>query len=360
MPFNLTMNQKQTALWVGLWLLLMVILVLLGPILAPFIIGAIMAYILNPSVERISRWHIGAWQVSRPIAVVFVLALVLAVMVTLVLVVVPVVQQQIPLLSDQVPGFLVRINETLAPLLQKLHVEVSLDPDNIKTVLGEQIAASKEWLWKAVLASAKVGGTALLGWIAVLTLTPVVVMYLLLDWRKLLRVVVVAIPRRWARKTISMAKEVDELLAQYLRGQFMVMLVLAVYYSVGLAIAGFDAALPVGMITGLLAFIPYVGFGLGLILALLAGLLQFAGWKGIILVALVYSGGQALEGFYLTPKLVGKRIGLHPLVVIFALLAFGHLFGFVGVLLALPSSAILSVMFRHLRTQYVKSDFYTS
>ena len=360
MPINLTMDQKQTALWIGMWLLLMVLLVLLGPILTPFVIGAILAYILNPSVERVSRWHIGSWKVSRPVAVVFVSLLVLTAVVALVLVVVPVVQHQLPLLRDQVPGFLVRINETLSPLLHKLHIDIKLDPASIKAVLGEQLAASQEWLWKAVLASAKVGGTALLGWLAVLTLTPVVAMYLMLDWRKLLRLIVVAIPRRWARKTISMAKEVDELLAQYLRGQFMVMLVLAFYYSAGLALAGFDAAIPVGMITGLLAFIPYIGFGLGLILALIAGLLQFAGWKGIILVALIYSGGQALEGFYLTPRLVGKRIGLHPLVVIFALLAFGQLFGFVGVLLALPSSAILSVVFRHLRTQYVKSNFYTS
>ena len=138
------------------------------------------------------------------------------------------------------------------------------------------------------------------------------------------------------------------------------MLILAVYYSVTLAIAGFDVALPVGILTGLLIFIPYVGFGIGLLLALLAGLLQFNGVEGLLPVAIIYGGGQILEGFFLTPKLVGERIGLHPLMVIFALLAFGQLFGFVGVLLALPSSAILSVAFRHLRAHYVKSTFYTS
>jgi predicted PurR-regulated permease PerM len=136
------------------------------------------------------------------------------------------------------------------------------------------------------------------------------------------------------------------------------MLVLAVYYSVGLSIAGFDVALPVGILTGLLVFIPYLGFGLGLLLALIAAVLQFSGWEGLIWVAAIYGAGQVIEGFYLTPRLVGERIGLNPLAVIFALLAFGQLFGFVGVLLALPASAVLMVAFRHLRHHYLRSSFY--
>jgi predicted PurR-regulated permease PerM len=157
---------------------------------------------------------------------------------------------------------------------------------------------------------------------------------------------------------VAMAAEVNHLLAQYLRGQLLVMLVLAVYYSVGLSIAGFDVALPVGILTGLLVFIPYLGFGLGLVLALIAAVLQFTGWQGLISVAIIYGAGQVIEGFYLTPRLVGERIGLNPLAVIFALLAFGQLFGFVGVLLALPASAVLMVAFRHLRQHYLRSSFY--
>jgi predicted PurR-regulated permease PerM len=157
-----------------------------------------------------------------------------------------------------------------------------------------------------------------------------------------------------------MTQEVDSLLAQYLRGQLLVMLVLAIYYSTGLAIAGFDVALPVGIITGLLVFIPYVGFGLGLGLALIAAMLQFSGWHGLIAVAIVYGIGQVLESFILTPRLVGERIGLHPLVVIFALMAFGQLFGFVGILLALPCSAIMSVVVKHVRAHYLDSSFYNT
>jgi predicted PurR-regulated permease PerM len=156
----------------------------------------------------------------------------------------------------------------------------------------------------------------------------------------------------------SIAKEVDSLLAQYLRGQLLVMLLLAAYYSVGLAVAGFDVALPVGLLTGLLVFIPYIGFSVGLLLAIVAAVLQFDTAHGLIAVAIVYGLGQFIESFYLTPRLVGERIGLHPLAVIFALLAFGQLFGFVGVLLALPASAILLVVFGRLRRHYLNSSFY--
>ena len=357
MPF-FTVNQKQTILWVGLWLLLMGLLVLLGPVLTPFIAGAILAYILNPAVERMCAWKIGKFQIPRVLAVLVVILLLFSLLAALALIVVPVVQEELPLLQEQIPNFLTRVSNSLGPVLQGLDIELKLDPASVRKMLTEQFTASRQWLWQAVLSSARVGGTTLLSWLAMLILIPVVLFYLLLDWRKLLRILIAAVPRRWMRKILGMANEVDDLLAQYLRGQFIVMLVLSVYYSAGLAIAGFDIALPVGIITGMLAFVPYVGFGIGLVLALLAGLLQFSDWHGLIAVAIVYGGGQILEGFFLTPKLVGERIGLHPLVVIFALLAFGQLFGFVGVLLALPSSAILSVAFRHLQTHYIESDFY--
>ena len=165
-------------------------------------------------------------------------------------------------------------------------------------------------------------------------------------------------PRRWLPKARELAAETDGLLSQYLRGQIIVMLVLAVYYSAGLALAGFDVALPVGIFTGLAVFIPYIGFGVGLTLAILAALLQFGNLYGLLAVAVVYGIGQFLEGFYLTPRLVGERIGLHPLAVILALLAFGQLFGFFGILLALPMSAVLLVGLRQIRKLYLGSRLY--
>ena len=209
-----------------------------------------------------------------------------------------------------------------------------------------------------MLASVRIGGTTVLGWLATALLIPIVLFYLLLDWHALLARIGRFVPRRWTVAVEDMAHEVDSLLAQYLRGQLLVMLLLAAYYSTGLAIAGFEVALPVGIITGLLVFIPYLGFGLGLVLALIAALLQFGDLSGLVAVAVVYGIGQVIESFFLTPRLVGERIGLHPLAVIFALLAFGQLFGFVGVLLALPASAILLVAFQHLRRHYLASAFY--
>jgi predicted PurR-regulated permease PerM len=199
---------------------------------------------------------------------------------------------------------------------------------------------------------------AVLGWLASLMLIPVVLFYLLLDWHTLIARFASNVPRRWMTKVRELAKETDSLLAQYLRGQLAVMLSLALFYSIALSLVGLDVALPIGILTGLLSFIPYVGFGLGFVLALLAGILQFTSLQGMLLVAAVYGLGQVLESFILTPRLVGERIGLSPLIVIFALLAFGELFGFVGVLLALPASAILSVAYKHMRRAYLASAFY--
>jgi predicted PurR-regulated permease PerM len=360
MPFSFTSEQKQTTLWLTIWLLLALLLVLLGPVLTPFIAAAILAYALNPGVDRISSAQIGKWKIPRSLAVMLMMALLLAALLAIVLIVVPVLQKEVPLLQDQIPNLLTKLNATLGPKLQELGIKVRLDGAGLKTMMSRQFATSGEEIWGALLSSVKVGGTAVLGWLATLILVPVVLFYLLLDWHTLLKHLENSVPRRWVGNSVKMGREVDGLLAQYLRGQLLVMLILAIYYSAALALAGFDVALPVGIITGLLAFIPYLGYGLGLTLALITAVLQFSGLQGLLWVAIIYGAGQVLESFVLTPRLVGERIGLHPLVVIFALLAFGQLFGFAGVLLALPASAILSVAFQHMRQHYLKSSFYNS
>jgi predicted PurR-regulated permease PerM len=358
MPFSFTPEQKQTAFWLGLWLAFVVLLYALGPVLTPFIAAAILAYALNGGVDYLDQRRIGRFDFPRPLAVVLVMLLFLSAVTALVLIVIPVLQTEIPLLMAQIPAFLVRIDKVLSPKLQEMGIKIKLDGSGIRALLSQQFATSGDEIWTTVISSARVGGTRLLGWLATLVLIPVVLFYLLLDWHKILERVTGAVPRRWVAQTVAMAQEVNILLAQYLRGQLLVMLVLAAYYSVALTIAGFDVALPVGILTGLLVFIPYLGFGLGLILALIAAVLQFSDWSGLIAVAVIYGAGQLIEGFFLTPRLVGERIGLNPLAVIFALLAFGQLFGFVGVLLALPASAVLMVAFRHLRHHYLRSSFY--
>lgn len=359
MPFSFTPEQRQTILWLAIGLALVALLVLLGPILAPFIAAAILAYALNPAVDWLSSRQGARFAVPRVMAVISVILLLLTAMLALVLIVVPVVQKEIPLLRDQIPTLFLKIHGWLSPRLQEQGIHVPMDSEGIRKLVAGYLTSSGDEIWGAVLASAKVGGGVVLGWIANAILIPVVLFYLLLDWHALLARVQRAVPRRWIGKTVEMARETDDLLAQYLRGQLAVMLTLSVYYSAGLALAGLEVALPVGIITGLLVFIPYLGFGLGLALALISAVLQFGTAQGLVAVGLIYGIGQVLESFYLTPRLVGERIGLHPVTVIFALLAFGHLFGFAGVLLALPAAAVVSVALRHLHVQYAGSSFYT-
>jgi predicted PurR-regulated permease PerM len=358
MPLSFNSEQKQTILWFAVGLVLVALLVYLGPVLAPFIAASILAYALNPAVDWLTSKRIGRISTPRSLAVIMVMLLLLAAILALMLIVLPIMQKQIPLLQEQIPRSLARLNAFLAPKLQEIGIKIRLDEVGIKRILSQYFATSGDEIWSTLLASAKVGGGAVLGWLATLSLIPIALFYLLLDWHPVLTRVQNVIPRRWVGKVVGLGHEVDGLLAQYLRGQLAVMLALSIYYSVALAIGGFDVAVPVGVITGLLVFIPYIGFGLGLILALIAALLQFEGLHGLLLVAGIYGAGQVIESFILTPRLVGERIGLHPLTVIFALLAFGHLFGFVGVLLALPASAILAVALRHLRIQYINSSFY--
>ncbi|HEX8955951.1 MAG TPA: AI-2E family transporter [Burkholderiaceae bacterium] len=362
MPFSFNSDQKQTLIWLAVGSAIALLLYSLGPVLTPFVAGSIIAYALNPGVDWLESRHVGPkgrFKVPRSLAVTVMVLLLFTVVLALVLIVAPVLQKESVLLQAQIPVFLVKLNDLLSPRLQEMGINIELDSNGIKSMASQYLSSSGEEIGKAVLASAKVGGIAVLGWLATVVLIPVVLFYILLDWYPLIKRLEGGIPRRWLAKVRGVALEVDSLLAQYLRGQLTVMLVLAAYYSVALTLCDFDVALPVGMITGLLVFIPYLGFGLGLILALIAAVLQFDGWHGLVSVAVIYGCGQVLEGFFLTPRLVGERIGLHPLAVIFALLAFGQLFGFVGVLLALPASAIVMVALRHLRRQYINSTFYT-
>ena len=358
MSLSFTPEQKQNILWLSVAASIILMLYALGPVTTPFIASAIVAYALNPAVDWFARHRIGRFAMPRAVAVSIVLLLLLATLLGLVLVVVPVLQKEFILLRDQLPNLLIKAGNFLTPWLRDFGINIRLDSVGLQKLMNQQLATSSEEIWSAVIASARIGGLALLGWMATFILIPVLLFYLLMDWHALLQRMAEIIPRRWVASSYAMANEVDSLLAQYLRGQLVVMIILAVFYSVGLLIVRLDVALPVGIITGLLVVVPYLGFGLGLVLALMAALLQYDSLQGIMLVSLVYGIGQFIESAFLTPRLVGERIGLHPLVVIFALLAFGQLFGFVGVLLALPASAILAVVFKHLRRHYVNSGFY--
>lgn len=345
-------------IWLSVALAFVLLLSLLGPILMPFIVAATLAYVLNPWVDKLNKIRIKKVRLPRSAAATIVIFVLITVVLAVLLVMLPILQKQIPQLQSQIPLFLNKIDEIITPILKNFGFNVHIDSATIKNFMTEHLTNSGEEVGKAVFSSLKVGGTAVLGLMANLILIPIVLFYLLVDWHQLMGRIKSFIPQRWLKQSTSWVREVDELLGQYLHGQVLLMIALAVYYSVGLSIAGFDLALPVGILTGLLVFIPYLGFGIGLFLALVSAVLQFTDMSGLIAVAVIYGIGQVLESFYLTPKLVGERIGLHPLVVIFALMAFGQLFGFIGILVALPASAVLSVALKYVRLSYLSSSFY--
>jgi predicted PurR-regulated permease PerM len=276
----------------------------------------------------------------------------------LMLLVVPVLVREIPALREQIPLGAERLNRSLSPWLAQFGLSVQLDVAGIKAMALKYLDGNfEDWL-ATLLSSARIGGNIVLTVLGNLLLVPMVLFYLLLDWPALTARLRRLVPPRMGAAVDGFLGECDEVLGQYLRGQLMVMFTLSVWYAGCLGLAGFELALPVGVFTGLAVFIPYLGFGLGLLLALLTAVLQFSGWYGLLAVAGIYGVGQVLESFVLTPRLVGERIGLHPLAVIFALLAFGHLLGFVGVLAALPLSAVALVAGRRVLATYLQSELY--
>jgi predicted PurR-regulated permease PerM len=350
---NLTARQQRVLSWLALAVLGVAFLWLLAPVLTPFLVGAILAYALHPLVEQLA-----ARRMPRVLAVVVVeVAAILAVL-ALLLLIVPILSKELPLLKAQIPALAEKLNATMSPWLAQHGFNVALDVASIKSFVVTYMGDNLEQGLKTVLSSARIGGSFVLALLGNALLIPVVLFYLLMDWPRLVERVQGFIPPRLRDSVLGFLEECDSVLGQYLRGQLLVMLVLAAYFSIALAVAGFDLAMPVGIFTGLAIFIPYLGFGLGAALALLAGVLQFASWYGVLAVAVIYGFGQVAESLFLTPRLVGERIGLNPLAVIFALLAFGHLFGFVGILIALPLSAVALVGLQRLRTAYLNSRLY--
>lgn len=341
-------------LWVaGAALAFVAVLHWLGPVLTPFLIGAILAYLGNPIVVRCER--AGMPRMLGTLVAVVVMSLAVLAML---FVVVPLVQAEMTMLLRRLPDLVNLFTAHVAPRLSEyLGISVQFDLATLKELAAENIESVRE-LGGRLLDGVRTGGLLLLSVIVNLALVPVVMFYLLRDWNLLVMRIDELVPRRWLPLVRGMATDIDHVLAEFLRGQSLVMLSLAAYYVVALSVVGLKFALPIGILTGLLVFIPYVGFGLGFVLGILAALLQWSGWPGFAAVLAVYGIGQLLENYVLIPYLVGDRIGLHPLAVIFALLAFGQLFGFAGVLLALPVSAALLVGLRRLRAAYVESPIY--
>lgn len=326
---------------------------LLSPILAPFLAAAILAYIFDPAVSKLETRG-----VPRTAGTVLALLLLMVAVALLMVIILPLFYKEIAQLIEQMPAFMERMRTTVVPWLNdKLGIEIALDSASFRQFVSDNMQDASG-IAKKIFASLGVGGLAVVGFLINLLLIPVVLFYVLRDWKPLLAGVDATVPRRFHGTINKLAGEIDAVLSEFLRGQLSVMVLMSVFYVAGLWLAGLNFALPVGLITGLLVFIPYLGSGTGLILGTVAAVMQFPSMNGVFMVWAVFGVGQLLEGFVVTPWLVGDRIGLHPVAVIFALLAFGQVFGFFGVLLALPASAAMLVGLRHMQRNYQTSDLY--
>lgn len=354
------MNAEQSEdlhlLW---WLVLACIsgglIYLLSPILTPFLLAAVIAYICNPMVRRMADREI-----PRTVGTVLVMLLLLGVFAALILIMVPLFEKEASRLLDKMPVYLDIVKNQAIPWLET-RFDINLQPD--MNVLKE--AVSEHWqsaggVAAKVLPSLTSGGMAVVEFLVNLLLVPVVLFYLLRDWDVLLKLIDEMIPRYWHDQVSQLARETDRILAEFLRGQLSVIMLMSICYITGLWLVGLEFALPIGLVAGILVFVPYLGMIVGLTLATVAALMQFQDWASVIPVWVVFGIGQMLEGMLFTPWLVGDRIGLHPVMVIFALMAFGQLFGFFGILLALPVSAVLLVWLRHIHQRYLSSNLYNS
>lgn len=347
---------SQSGKWFALAATLLVgwLIYLLAPVLTPFLVAAALSYLANPLVNRLQTWHLSR---TQAVAVVFVLLIALLILVLVLLI--PLLQHQIATFAGRIPLFVDWFETRAVPFLQQSLgiTPEAFDLPSVKAYVAEHWR-NAGGVAARLFSGLSRSGLTLLGWSANLLLIPVVTFYLLRDWRGLVERIHQLIPRHVEPDIRRLALAADDVLGAFMRGQLAVMLALGAMYSVGLWLVGLDLAFLIGLMAGLLSFVPYLGFAVGILAAAVAALMQFHELLPLVYVVVVFGIGQLLEGFVLTPWLLGDRIGLHPVAVIFAVLAGGQLFGFVGVLLALPAAAVVMVLLRYAHERYLQSPLY--
>ncbi|QGP53730.1 sporulation integral membrane protein YtvI [Piscirickettsia salmonis] len=329
---------------------------LLSSILGSFFAAILLAYLGSPWVLRLESYHI-----PRTLSVLVILFLIGAVLFSLPLIIIPMVEMQVVLLINQLPKINHYLQSHIFPLLSHyLHLDVktfNLNLPDLTQKFSMLLTQNPDLLkisWNTVFSS----GIKIIEWGIQLVLVPVVAFYFLRDWNTILAKGRNLLPRRLEPTLYKLITTCDEVLAAFLRGQLFVMLCLGIFYALGLSVVGLKTAVLIGMLVGIISIVPYLGSIAGIIIAVLSAIAQFQDISHIIYVLIVFVLGHALEGWVLTPLLVGDRIGLHPVAVIFAVLAGGQLFGFAGVLLALPAAAIIMVIIRYFYQDYISSHFY--
>src|SRR5947209_843460 len=344
---------RQMMFWVLTLVIGVLVLYVLREILLPFVAGMVLAYLLDPLANRLERMGI-----NRLAATLVIIGTVVLVFVVLILIFVPVLSGQLGAFIEKLPGYVSRIQA------------VAMDPnrDWLRKFVGEGVADAQigdlvkqgaGWI-AAFVKSLWSGGQALLSIFSLVVVTPVVAFYLLYDWNRMVATVDHWIPRENRETVRGLAREMNEAIAGLLRGQTAVCLILGSYYAVALTLTGVSFGLLIGLASGIITFIPYVGSMTGLVLAVGVAIAQFwPEYTPIVTVLVIFFVGQFLEGYVLAPKLVGESVGLHPVWLMFALFAFGYLLGFVGLLIAVPLAAVIGVLARFALKQYLSSPFYT-
>jgi predicted PurR-regulated permease PerM len=346
--------QRQVIFWLAALAAFILALWLLSGVLLPFIAGMAIAYLLTPFTDRLERLG-----VNRAVAALLIIAVAVLAFVYLILLVAPILAGQLTSFIENIPGYVTKLqgllNNPSRPWVQKL-LGAGFNPDKN---IGDLVSQGVGWL-TTFLHSLWSGGRALVSLFSLVVVTPVVAFYLVYDWHRMIRTVDEAVPLKQRETVRALAREVDAAIAGFVRGQTAVCLILGSFYAVALTVSGLNFGLLIGLISGLITFVPYVGSLTGLVLAVGVAVAQFwPNYTSILTVLGIFLVGQFLEGNLLSPKLVGESVGLHPVWVIFALLAFGYLFGFVGLLVAVPMAATIGVLVRFALNRYRHSTIYT-
>ena len=347
--------ERQVTFWFAALVVFVALLWLLSNVLLPFVAGMALAYLLDPIALRAERLGI-----NRAVSALIVVTLVIVALVVVVMTAAPVVSEQFSAFMDHLPGYLTKLQSLVSdpsrPWLAKTFGGKMSDPG--KSV-GSLVTQGSGYI-AGFLASLWSGGRAVFSVLSLLIITPVVAFYLLLDWDRVIVTVDGWIPLQHRDTVRGLARDIDGAIAGFVRGQAVICLILAVFYAVGLTLAGLNFGFLIGLLTGLLSFIPFVGALTGFLVAAIVAVAQFwPDWTSIAMVVGVFLVGQVLEGYVLSPKLVGAKVGLHPVWMMFALIAFGYLFGFVGLLIAIPLAATIGVLLRFALRKYLESPIYT-
>ncbi|MDP2409458.1 MAG: AI-2E family transporter [Pseudolabrys sp.] len=350
-PFGL---QRQVLFWTAALVVLVLALWLLSPILLPFIAGLAIAYLLTPLTDRMERLG-----VNRLLAALLIISVVVLFFVLMILLAAPVLGSQLSSFIANLPGYITKLQSLISDPSRPWVQKVVGGGFNSEKWFGDLMGQGVTWI-TAFLASLWSGGSALVSVISLIVVTPVVAFYLLYDWHRMIRTADAWVPLQQRETVRGLAREIDAAIAGFVRGQSAVCLIIGTYYAIALTLTGLNFGLLIGLISGLITFIPYVGSMTGLILSLGVAVAQFWPDYGPILLVLgIFLFGQVLEGNFLVPKLVGESVGLHPVWLIFALLAFGYMFGFVGLLVAVPLAATIGVLTRFALKRYLQSSIYT-